>query len=188
MSIMDDFECEVRGKVSEALAAMGAGDVQFPVEPSSVETVDLAVPCFTMSKAMRKAPQAIADELAAAIQPSGLISAVTSTNGYLNFNIDPTAMVKGVLDEIVERGSDFGTMPASGIRVNVEHTSTNPTGPIHVGRARNPIIGDTLARCLKKCGHEVTTEYYVNDVGKQVVMVIKLSYKYYKILVTLVLF
>ena len=167
---MDDFECEVRGKVSEALAAMGAGDVQFPVEPSSVETVDLAVPCFTMSKAMRKAPQAIADELAAAIQPSGLISAVTSTNGYLNFNIDPTAMVKGVLDEIVERGSDFGTMPASGIRVNVEHTSTNPTGPIHVGRARNPIIGDTLARCLKKCGHEVTTEYYVNDVGKQVVV------------------
>ena len=167
---MDDFECEVRGKVSEALAAMGAGDVQFPVEPSSVETVDLAVPCFTMSKAMRKAPQAIADELAAAIQPSGLISAVTSTNGYLNFNIDPTDMVKGVLDEIVERGSDFGTMPASGIRVNVEHTSTNPTGPIHVGRARNPIIGDTLARCLKKCGHEVTTEYYVNDVGKQVVV------------------
>ena len=167
---MDDFECEVRGKVSEALAAMGAGDVQFPVEPSSVETVDLAVPCFTMSKAMRKAPQAIADELAAAIQPSGLVSAVSSTNGYLNFNIDPAAMVKGVLDEIVERGSDFGTMPASGVRVNVEHTSTNPTGPIHVGRARNPIIGDTLARCLKKCGHEVTTEYYVNDVGKQVVV------------------
>lgn len=170
MSIMDDFECEVRAKVTEALAAMGAGDVQFPVEPSSVETVDLAVPCFTMSKAMRKAPQAIADELAAAIQPSGLISAVSSTNGYLNFNIDPTAMVGGVLGEIVERGSDFGTMPATGVRVNVEHTSTNPTGPIHVGRARNPIIGDTLARCLKKCGHEVTTEYYVNDVGKQVVV------------------
>ncbi len=167
---MDDFECEVRAKVTEALAAMGAGDVQFPVEPSSVETVDLAVPCFTMSRAMRKAPQTIADELAAAIQPSGLISAVSSTNGYLNFNIDPTAMVGGVLGEIVERGSDFGTMPATGVRVNVEHTSTNPTGPIHVGRARNPIIGDTLARCLKKCGHEVTTEYYVNDVGKQVVV------------------
>ncbi|MBQ8373270.1 MAG: arginine--tRNA ligase [Candidatus Methanomethylophilaceae archaeon] len=170
MSIMDDFENEVRIKVSEALAGMGAGSVEFPVELSSVETVDLAVPCFTMSKAMRKAPQAIADELAAAIEPSGLISAVTSTNGYLNFNIDPVAMVKGTLDEIVSKGSDFGSLPASGLRVNVEHTSTNPTGPIHVGRARNPIIGDTLARCLKKCGHEVTTEYYVNDVGKQVVV------------------
>ena len=170
MSIMDDFENEVRSKVSEALAGMGAGSVEFPVELSSVETVDLAVPCFTMSKAMRKAPQAIADELAAAIEPSGLISAATSTNGYLNFNIDPVAMVKGTLDEIVSKGSDFGSLPASGLRVNVEHTSTTPTGPIHVGRARNPIIGDTLARCLKKCGHEVTTEYYVNDVGKQVVV------------------
>lgn len=170
MSIMDDFECEVRNKVSEALTAMGAGDVDFPVELSSVETVDLAVPCFTMSKAMRKAPQAIADELAAAIQPSGLISAVSSTNGYLNFNIDPVSMVRGTLDDIIERGSDYGSLPSSGLRVNVEHTSTNPTGPIHVGRARNPIIGDTLARCLKKCGHEVMTEYYVNDVGKQVVV------------------
>ena len=170
MSTMDDFENEVRSKASEALAGMGAGSVEFPVELSSVETVDLAVPCFTLSKAMRKAPQAIADELAAAIEPSGLISAVTSTNGYLNFNIDPVAMVKGTLDEIVSKGSDFGSLPASGLRVNVEHTSTNPTGPIHVGRARNPIIGDTLARCLKKCGHEVTTEYYVNDVGKQVVV------------------
>lgn len=57
MSIMDDFECEVRGKVSAALAAMGADEVDFVIEPSSVETVDLAVPCFTMSKAMRKAPR-----------------------------------------------------------------------------------------------------------------------------------
>ena len=166
---MDDFENEVRQKVSGALAGMGA-EIDFTVEPSSVETVDLAVPCFTMSKALRKAPQAIADELAAAIVPGGLVSAVSSVNGYLNFNIDPAAMVGGVLGEIVERGSDFGSMPRTGLRVNVEHTSTNPTGPIHVGRARNPIIGDTMARCLKKCGHDVTTEYYVNDVGKQVVV------------------
>ena len=52
----------------------------------------------------------------------------------------------------------------------LEHTSVNPTGPLHVGRARNPLIGDTLARCLRACGYEVTTEYLVNDVGKQVVL------------------
>ncbi len=46
----------------------------------------------------------------------------------------------------------------------------NPTGPIHVGHARNPIIGDTLARCMRACGYSVRTEYYVNDVGKQVVL------------------
>ena len=168
MSVMNEFENQVRAKVADALAAMGA-DVQFVTELPSVDTADLAVPCFTMSKALRKAPQAIADELAASIQPSGLVSSVSSCNGYLNFCMDGAALVKGVLDDIIASGGCFNAEP-TGQRVNVEHTSTNPTGPIHVGRARNPIIGDTLARCLKRCGHEVTTEYYVNDVGKQVVI------------------
>ena len=168
MSIMNEFENQVRAKVADALAAMGA-DVAFVTELPSVDTADLAVPCFTMSKALRKAPQAIADDLAAAIQPSGLVSSVSSCNGYLNFCMDGAALVRGVLEDILAAGGDFRAEP-TGQRVNVEHTSTNPTGPIHVGRARNPIIGDTLARCLKRCGHEVTTEYYVNDVGKQVVI------------------
>ena len=168
MSVMNEFENQVRAKVADALAAMGA-DVQFVTELPSVDTADLAVPCFTMSKALRKAPQAIADELAAAIEPSGLVSSVSSCNGYLNFCMDGAALVKGVLDDIIASGGCFNAEP-TGQKVNVEHTSTNPTGPIHVGRARNPIIGDTLARCLKRCGHEVTTEYYVNDVGKQVVI------------------
>ena len=165
---MNEFENQVRAKVADALAAMGA-DVAFVTELPSVDTADLAVPCFTMSKALRKAPQAIADDLAAAIQPSGLVSSVSSCNGYLNFCMDGAALVRGVLEDILAAGGDFRAEP-TGQRVNVEHTSTNPTGPIHVGRARNPIIGDTLARCLKRCGHEVTTEYYVNDVGKQVVI------------------
>ena len=168
MSIMNEFENQVRDKVADALKSMGA-DVQFVTELPYVDTADLAVPCFTMSKALRKAPQAIADDLAAAIQPSGLISSVSSCNGYLNFCMDGAALVRGVMEDILATEGDFRAEP-TGIRVNVEHTSTNPTGPIHVGRARNPIIGDTLARCLKRCGHDVTTEYYVNDVGKQVVI------------------
>ena len=168
MSIMAEFEEQVRSKVSEALKGMGA-DIDFVIELPSVDTADLAVPCFTMSKALRKAPQAIADELASSIPADGLVASVSSCNGYLNFCMDGAALVKGVLDDIIASKGDFIAEP-TGKRVNVEHTSTNPTGPIHVGRARNPIIGDTLARCLKRCGHDVTTEYYVNDVGKQVVI------------------
>lgn len=170
MSFITEMEEQVKAKVSEALSAMGAADLQFAVEPSSLEGSDLSVPCFTMSKALRKAPAAIAEELAGAISPSGLIREVSAKNGYLNFTADPAPMVKEVLEDIISRGKDCGMMPSTGLRVNVEHTSTNPTGPIHVGRARNPIIGDTLARCLKRCGHQVSTEYYVNDVGKQVVI------------------
>ena len=170
MSFMSDFEDQVRSAVSGALEAAGAGGLDFTVELPSVEGADLAVPCFTMSKALRKAPAAIAEDLASRIQPSGLIASVGAVNGYLNFAVDTAPMVRGVLDEILRCGPCYGSAPASGLRVNVEHTSTNPTGPIHVGRARNPVIGDTLARCLRRCGHEVTTEYYVNDVGKQVVI------------------
>lgn len=167
---MDDFQNEIRTKVSAALKDMGSEGIDFVVEASTMEGVDMAVPCFPLAKALRKAPQAIADELATKIQPSGLISKVSSVNGFLNFNIDPASLIKSTLDEIIRCGPCYGSMPSSGIRYNVEHTSTNPTGPIHVGRARNPIIGDTLARCLKRCGHQVETEYYVNDVGKQVVV------------------
>ncbi|MBE6522418.1 MAG: arginine--tRNA ligase [Thermoplasmata archaeon] len=170
MTIMDDFQNEIRTKVSAALKDMGSEGIDFVVEASTMEGVDMAVPCFPLAKALRKVPQAIADELATKIQPAGLISKVSSVNGFLNFNIDPASLIKSTLDEIIRCGPCYGSMPSSGIRYNVEHTSTNPTGPIHVGRARNPIIGDTLARCLKRCGHQVETEYYVNDVGKQVVV------------------
>jgi len=170
MTAMDDFQNEIREKVSAALKDMGADGTGFVVEASTMEGVDMAVPCFPLAKAMRKAPQAISDELASKIQPSGMIAKVASVNGFLNFNIDPESLIKSTLDEIVQKGTEFGHLPKTGKRVNVEHTSTNPTGPIHVGRARNPIIGDTLARCLSRCGNDVTTEYYVNDVGKQVVV------------------
>ena len=170
LTVMDDFQCEIRKRVSDALKEMGVENIDFVVESSTMEGVDMAVPCFPLAKALRKAPQMIADELASKIQPSGIIAKVTSVNGFLNFNIDPAALIGSTLDEIVEKGAGFGYMSKTDIRVNVEHTSTNPTGPIHVGRARNPIIGDTLARCLKRCGHDVMTEYYVNDVGKQVVV------------------
>lgn len=170
MSIMADFEKEIREAVSVAIGTMVDEQVPFVVEASSMDNVDAAVPCHALSKILRKAPKAIAEEIAAQIKPSGLISSVEAVNGFLNFRVDPAAMISGVLKEALDSGKSYGSMPSTGLRVNVEHTSTNPTGPIHVGRARNPVIGDTLARCLKRCGHDVTTEYYVNDVGKQVVI------------------
>jgi arginyl-tRNA synthetase len=63
-------------------------------------------------------------------------------------------------------------------RVSVEHTSINPTGPIHVGRVRNSIIGDSISRLLKRFGYRVTTQYFVNDSGKQM-MSLYLAYEKY---------
>ncbi len=169
MTVRDDFRQEVERRVREALRSLGC-DAAFEVEAPSTGVADLAVPCFTLAKELRKAPQAIAEELRGLVPCEGPICAVESVNGYLNFFIDQDVLVRETLKEICEQGGDYGRLPFKGVKVNVEHTSINPTGPIHVGRARNPIIGDTLARCLERCGYEVETEYYVNDVGKQVVL------------------
>lgn len=163
------FRKEVSEAVTKALSEMGY-DGEFVLEVPSVGDADLAVPCFSLAKTMKAAPKDIAQKIAERITPSGMIESVSAVNGYVNFSINTRELVSGTLKEIVSKGDDYGSFPPNKVRVNVEHTSTNPTGPIHVGRARNPIIGDTLARCLKKCGYEVTTEYYVNDVGKQVVV------------------
>lgn len=169
MSVMDRFRTEVDGAVRSALSKMGV-DSEFSIEIPSTDAADLAVPCFLMSKALKRAPKDIAEELASNIEPSGLISDVSALNGYLNFKMDGVKLTEGTLKDVLEMKDRYGSLPNKGMKVIVEHTSTNPTGPIHVGRARNPMIGDTLARILDMCGYDVSTEYYVNDVGKQVVI------------------
>ncbi|MCQ2079192.1 MAG: arginine--tRNA ligase [archaeon] len=170
MKVQEQFINECENAVRKALASLGAPE-DLKIVREVPENADLAIPCFTFAKALKMPPVAIAEKVAESIEvPCGLIAGLTALNGYLNFTVDNNALLSDVLSEISTRGADFGKSAPTGIRVNVEHTSTNPTGPVHVGRARNPIIGDTLARCLKMRGHDVTTEYYVNDVGKQVVM------------------
>ena len=168
MDAMDSFREACTAAVRKALDAMGApADLRIITEIP--DNADLAVPCFTFAKPLKMAPPAIAEQIASKIECGNGIQSVSALNGYLNFIADPVPIVSAVLKEGAERKADVGRCAPTGIRVNVEHTSTNPTGPVHVGRARNPIIGDTLARCLRMRGHDVTAEYYVNDVGKQVV-------------------
>lgn len=169
MSIMCNFKKEIQQQVSFVLKGISPEPIRFIVESSSIDGVDASIPCFIISKTLKKSPQDISNYLASKIIPSGLISHVYSSGGYLNFEINNGLLAKEVLSEIISKKAKYGYITETGIKINIEHTSTNPTGPIHVGRARNPIIGDTLSRCLKRCGHIVTTEYYVNDVGKQVI-------------------
>ncbi|MBE6517003.1 MAG: arginine--tRNA ligase [Thermoplasmata archaeon] len=170
MSVIEQFTADVIDSVKKVLEEMDVRDVSFQTEIPPNDAADLAVPCFQMSKVLRKAPAMIAEEIASKIVPVGMIASVSAMNGYLNFKMDEKALIEGTVQSILDADDRYGSWPKKGIRVNVEHTSTNPTGPIHVGRARNPVIGDTLARALSMCGYDVSTEYYVNDVGKQVVI------------------
>src|SRR4030042_136832 len=131
---------------------------------------DMAFPCFPLSKKLRKAPDAIAKDIAAKIKPLGMIEKVDSSGGYVNFHVRFEKLADSTIKDALTKKDKYGSGEPKNTRVLLEHTSVNPTGPIHVGRARNPLIGDTIARIIRRAGYTVTTEFYVNDVGRQVVV------------------
>lgn len=134
---------------------------------------DLALPCFPFAKILEQSPIQVANDLCEAVQlrksqdndfDEALLS-VEAINGYLNFMTNPAWIAKQILSQYDENS---GKAANKGHRVLIEHTSANPNGPFHVGRARNAILGDTLVRLHRLHGHEVQAEYYVDDMGKQV--------------------
>jgi len=170
MDPIREFRREVESRVREALASMKV-EAEFEVEiPPSDIAADFAVPCFPLAKVLRRPPAQIAEKLSTMMGDMEFISRVWSEMGYLNFKVNDSRLTEITLGDIMDSGEDYGRSERKEGRIILEHTSVNPTGPMHVGRARNPLIGDTLARCLRFRGYDVTTEYYVNDVGKQVVL------------------
>jgi len=129
---------------------------------------DLTLPCFPFASVLRKAPQAISDEIAGLFPRLDALASVSSVNGYLNFTANPEWLADAVLSGQVHIGSALGNSGRTGETVLLEHTSANPNGPFHVGRARNAILGDTLVRLHRLHGDDVRAEYYVDDMGKQV--------------------
>ena len=175
MNPLENFRREATEILSLALEEMGV-EVSPSLEKASAGFGDAAYPCFSLAKVLKKSPLWIAQKLAeicnGVLERNGreLISGVEAQNGYLNFHYNKQKLSEFTLSAVVEEGKDFGGGESKSERIIVEHTSANPNGPFHVGRARNPIIGDTLARILSFAGWKVETEYYVNDMGKQAVI------------------
>jgi len=96
-------------------------------------------------------------------------STVKAAGPYLNFYFDRSYLAS-VLKDATQPG--YGLLAKKPDRVVLEHTSANPNGPLHVGHIRNSIIGDTLARAFRKAGYRLEVQYYVNDMGRQIAIVI----------------
>jgi arginyl-tRNA synthetase len=87
--------------------------------------------------------------------------------GFINFFVTHGWLFR-ILEEVRTSGDAYGRMQAEAAEhVQVEFVSTNPTGPLHIGHARNAAVGDALCRVLEAAGHRVSREYYVNDSGTQ---------------------
>ena len=129
---------------------------------------DFAFPCFSLAPLLKKSPMEIAKDIAANIPKNKWITTVDAKGGYVNIYIDITCLTAATLQSIMEKKDMYGYLPKKKRKVIIEHTSANPNGPLHVGRARNPIIGDTLVRIFKAAGYDVESQFYLDDMGKQV--------------------
>lgn len=132
---------------------------------------DLALPCFSFAKELKQSPQKIAAQLKteyeAASHPS--IEKMEVAGGYLNFFLNREAVAK----EIVSRlNVGKAIKPLKGKSVIVEHTSINPNSSPHIGRARGAFIGDCIVRLLRYLGAKVDVHYFVNDIGKQISLLV----------------
>jgi arginyl-tRNA synthetase len=149
-------------------------------EPPSLEFGQLASSVsFELSKTLKADPIHVARGICERIDPARfeLIERVEPAgSGYVNFHLDFKKAANEILTDAVSERELYGLeLTKEPKRIVVEHTSANPSGPLHLGHARNTILGDTLARLLRARGHKVQTRFYVDDVGKQVAM---LAYGY----------
>jgi len=116
----------------------------------------------------RELAQGIVDALMAEPSAQALIeSAEIAGPGFINFRITAAAR-QAVIEAVAAQGETFGRAPRSDEKVLVEFVSANPTGPLHVGHARQAALGDALCRLFDATGLDVTREFYYNDAGNQI--------------------
>ena len=122
-----------------------------------------------LASKLKSPPMKLAEEIIGSLEtPAELELAECVKPGFINFYLSAEKK-HSVLETILKHGRDFGSSCApEKMRVLLEFVSANPTGPLHVGHGRHAAFGDSLARLLKKAGHEVFTEYYLNDAGRQI--------------------
>ena len=124
---------------------------------------------MSMSASERRSPFEIAQIIIDHIeQRDALFNRVEIVRpGFLNLTVKQQLWME-VLHEIETQGAAYGhSQVGKGRRVLVEYVSANPTGPLHVGHGRGAAVGQALVRLLKATGHEVVSEYYINDAGRQ---------------------
>ncbi|MCC6028030.1 MAG: arginine--tRNA ligase [Archaeoglobus sp.] len=124
---------------------------------------------FKIAKEKNRNPEEVANSIVEEIDPKGYVGKVESVNGYINFFVSQEFLNDTV--KVILSDPNYGSLNLKG-KVLIEHTSANPDGPLHIGHVRNAVIGDTLVRFFRKAGFDVTSHYYVNDMGRQMAITV----------------
>jgi len=141
--------------------------------PKQADHGDLAVTAaMPLAKAQRRNPREVAAELIAALRAKTAVerwveSIAVAGPGFINLHLRAAARQR-IVAEALAAGAAFGSRPPSGEPGIVEFVSANPTGPLHVGHARQAALGDAICNLLETQGRRVVREFYYNDAGVQI--------------------
>jgi arginyl-tRNA synthetase len=169
------FEEEVRGALMAALEESGYAHPQLELlVPNKEGQGDLSCAvALRLAREARKPPVAIAEDVARAISARTdlrlIMSVSAHPSGYLNFTLNWSRFANEAVSE-ARRG--VGTLGIENKNVLIEHTNVNPNKSLHIGHARNLVLGDSLARILRKLGNSMQVLNYIDDSGAQVADVI----------------
>jgi len=169
LPVQERIRAHVTGLLASLYSLDPSGAAAVVLEyPPNRELGDLGTPiAFELARRLRKAPRAIAQDIAAAFGTlDGVTRVVAAPNGYLNVFLERRGFL---LDRLAPDANAVAEAPAKAI---VEHTAINPNKAAHIGHLRNSALGDTLVRVLRFRGVPVEVQNYIDDTGVQVADVV----------------
>ncbi len=166
---------ELLAALAQALDETVPGHGLTPVfeSPKQAAHGDLAITAaMPLAKQSKTAPRGLAERLVAALHKQPAVQRWVSAleiagPGFINLRLSPAAK-QAVVAEVMDAGARYGVQPPNGQHVMVEFVSANPTGPLHLGHARQAALGDALCSLFATQGWQVTREFYYNDAGVQI--------------------
>lgn len=159
---------ESKTLVGEAATSLEADRV--PLErPKNRDHGDYASSiALALAKSEGKSPRDVANIIVTALSSHSMIAKLEIAGpGFINFTLNKSSQ-GAIVNRILSERDGFGRITTlTGVKINLEFISANPTGPLHLGHTRWAAVGDALARVLAAAGAEVTREFYINDRGNQ---------------------
>ncbi len=175
---MINFKEKVIELIEKEVDSLTRDDISSLIEiPPSYDMGDYAFPVFRLSKAFRKAPNLIAEELATKFADNEYFEKIVNNGPYVNFFINKSKLVQTVVEEVVSEGDNFGASTiGEGKTVIVEFSSPNIAKPFHIGHIRTTVIGNALYKIYKYLGFNTVAINHLGDYGTQFGMLIS-AYK-----------
>ena len=165
---MIQFKKEIAKEISKA-TEIEQNEIEGYIEiPKDQNNGDYAFPCFRLAKTLKKAPQAIAEEIKEKIEiDNNIIEKIEVLGGYINFYINKKLLAKEVLEEIANKEEYGKSEIGKGKNIIVEYSSPNIAKPFHIGHLRTTLIGNSLYRIYKYLGYNTTGINHLGDYGTQ---------------------